>query len=123
MKKRIDVLMVDKGLAETRTKARSLLMAGQVLVNGKRVEKAGTPVLEDADIEVKKRFPYVSRGALKIEKAYKEFKLNFKNKIICDVGASTGGFTDFALQNGARQVYAIDVGYGQIGRASCRERV
>jgi 23S rRNA (cytidine1920-2'-O)/16S rRNA (cytidine1409-2'-O)-methyltransferase len=114
MKKRIDILLAEKGLAETRAKAQSLLMAGQVVVDGKKVDKAGTIVDENSEIEVKEKFPYVSRGALKIEKAHKEFKLNFKDKIICDIGASTGGFTDFALKNGAKKVYAIDVGYGQL---------
>lgn len=113
-KKRVDTLMTEKKLVSSRAKAQAILMSGQVMVNGKKVDKAGTFVDESSKIEIKEKFPYVSRGALKIEKAYKEFNLNFKNKVICDIGSSTGGFTDFALQNGAKSVYAIDVGYGQL---------
>jgi len=113
-KKRIDVLLVEKGLAESRAKAQAFLMSGRVLADGKKIEKVGTLIVEDAEIEIKERSPYVSRGALKIQKAYKEFGLDFEGKIICDIGSSTGGFTDFALQHGANKVYAIDVGYGQL---------
>lgn len=114
MKKRIDILLTEKGLAESRGKAQALLMSGQVFVDGKRVDKAGATIEESLEIEVKERFPYVSRGALKIQKAYEDFSLDFKDKIICDIGSSTGGFTDFALVHGAKKVYAIDVGYGQL---------
>lgn len=113
-KKRIDILITEKGLVESRGKAQALLMSGQIFIDGKRVDKAGTLVDEGAEIEVKERFPYVSRGALKIEKAYEEFGLDFEGKVVCDIGSSTGGFTDFALVHGAKKVYAIDVGYGQL---------
>jgi len=89
-------------------------MSGQVFVDGRRVDKAGALIEEDSEIEVKKRFPYVSRGALKIQKAYEDFGLDFEGKVICDVGSSTGGFTDFALQKGAKKVFCVDVGYGQL---------
>ena len=114
MKKRIDILLVEKCLAETRAKAQALLMAGQVYINGQKIDKAGTQIDIEKQIEIKERFPYVSRGALKIEKAYQTFHLNFENKVICDIGSSTGGFVDFAIQKGARKVYAIDVGWGQL---------
>jgi len=114
MKKRIDNILVEKELVETKNKAKALLMAGQVLVEGKVVTKPGQEVDEQKKIVVKDLFPYVSRGALKIEKAYQEFRLDFKGKIVCDVGASTGGFTDYALKKGALKSYAIDVGYGQL---------
>ncbi len=114
MKKRIDLLLTEKGLAESRARAQAYLMSGQVFVDGQKVDKAGMIVEENAEIKVKEKFPYVSRGALKIEKAYKEFGLEFIGKIICDIGSSTGGFTDFALQNGAKKVFAIDVGRGQL---------
>ena len=113
-KKRIDILLVEKGLAESRTKAQAYLLSGQVIVFGKRVDKAGTLIDEGSEVEVKERFPYVSRGALKLQKAYEEFGFDFKDKVICDIGSSTGGFTDFALARGAKKVYAIDVGYGQL---------
>jgi len=113
-KKRIDVLITEKGLAESRAKAQAFLMSGQVIVSGKKIDKVGTLVDENADIEIKEKFPYVSRGALKIQKAYEEFGLDFDGKVICDIGSSTGGFTDFALQHSAKKIYAIDVGYGQL---------
>lgn len=113
-KKRIDILLTEKGLAESRTKAQSLLMAGQVEVDGRKIDKAGTLVDEGSEIKIKERSPYVSRGALKIQKAYQDFGLDFAGKVVCDIGASTGGFTDFSLVHGTRKVYAIDVGYGQL---------
>ena len=114
-KQRIDVLLVEKGYFKSREKARSSLMAGLVLVDGVPVDKAGTKVDEEASISVKgTAIPYVSRGGLKLEKALQSFPLVLKDKICLDVGASTGGFTDCMLQNGARKVYAIDVGYGQL---------
>lgn len=113
MKKRLDILVAEREKV-SRAKAQALILAGQVLIDGKMIDKAGTEVDEKAEIKIKEKFPYVSRGALKLEAAAKEFKIDFKNKIVCDVGASTGGFTDFALQNGAKKVYAIDTGYGQI---------
>ncbi len=114
MKKRIDILLVERGLADSRTKAQALLMSGQVFASGQRIDKAGTTIDEASDIEIKGKLPYVSRGALKIQKAYEDFQLCFKDKVICDIGASTGGFVDFAIQKGARKVYAIDVGWGQL---------
>ncbi len=114
MKKRLDQLLVERKLAKSRQLAQRLILAGEVFVNGQLVTKVGFLIPEDVEIEVKKKFPYVSRGAKKIEAAAKEFKIDFKNKAVCDVGASTGGFTDFALQHGAKKVYAIDVGYGQL---------
>ena len=116
MKKRLDQILVDNGLVESKTKAQALVMAGQVYVNGELSDKAGRPTTEDAQICIKELFPYVSRGALKLEKALQEFNLTFKNKIVCDIGSSTGGFTDYSLQNGAKKVYAIDVGTGQLAQ-------
>ncbi|MFA7308920.1 MAG: TlyA family RNA methyltransferase [Patescibacteria group bacterium] len=114
MKKRIDQLLVEKGFAPTRAKAQGFIMAGQVLVVGHKVTKAGDMVAEDAHIEVIQRSPYVSRGAEKIAGATEVFKLDFAGTVIADVGSSTGGFTDYALQHGATKVYAIDVGTGQL---------
>ncbi len=114
MKKRLDQIVFEKGFSDSRTKAQSLIMAGNVFVDGEIKDKVGFLVEEDSDIFIKENFPYVSRGALKLEKAYKEFGLDFKDKIICDIGSSTGGFTDFALQEGAKKVFAIDVGRGQL---------
>ncbi|MBW6432118.1 TlyA family RNA methyltransferase [Patescibacteria group bacterium] len=115
MKKRLDILVSEKA-GVTRTKAQALIMAGQVFVNRVRVEKSGTEIEESKNIEIKDLFPYVSRGALKLEKAAQEFEIDFKNRVVCDIGASTGGFTDYALQAGAKKVYAIDVGYGQLAQ-------
>lgn len=116
MKKyRLDQLLVQKGMVASREKGRALIMAGEIYVQGRRIEKAGTLVEEDAQIEVRGNLlPYVSRGGLKLEKAIETFNLNLVAKIMVDIGASTGGFTDCALQHGARKVYAVDVGYGQI---------
>ncbi len=114
-KERLDKLLVDRGLAETREKARALIMAGQVYVNGQRVEKAGTKVREEAKIELKgEGLPFVSRGGLKLAHALKEFGIRVKGLTCADIGASTGGFTDCLLQAGAKKVYAIDVGKGQL---------
>ncbi|MBZ4668546.1 MAG: hemolysin, partial [Defluviitaleaceae bacterium] len=112
-KERLDILLVKRGFFESREKAKASIMAGQVLVNGMKEVKAGMQVDENANIEVKEVMKYVSRGGFKLEKAIEEFSINLKNKIALDVGASTGGFTDCMLQNGAKKVYAIDVGYGQ----------
>ena len=113
-KKRLDVAMVEQGLAESRQKAQAIIMAGQVYVNGQKVDKAGAPVTEDAAIEVRgKTLRYVSRGGLKLEKAMQLWPITLKGFICADIGASTGGFTDCMLQNGASKVYAVDVGYGQ----------
>jgi len=122
VKKRIDELLVVKGLSDSREKAKRLVMAGQVYIDEKQVQKPAEQVDSEANVWVKEPFPYVSRGALKLEKAYHEFNLDFKDKVICDIGASTGGFTDFALQNGAKKVYAIDVGYGQLAHKLRQEQ-
>lgn len=115
MKERLDILLVNNGLAESREKAKRIIMAGLVIVEGSIEYKAGTKFDSDAEIIVKgKECPYVSRGGLKLEKAIKEWNIPCKNTICVDMGASTGGFTDCMLQHGARRVYAIDVGYGQL---------
>jgi len=115
MKKRLDLLLVEQGLATGRDKAKSLIMAGQVYVNGQKCDKAGEEYKETDKIEVRgDTLRYVSRGGLKLEKALKVFPITLKDKFCCDFGASTGGFTDCMLQNGAKKVYAFDVGYGQL---------
>ncbi len=113
-KLRLDSLLAAKGLIESREKARALILAGKVLVNGTKADKAGTFVRPEACLEILQKIPYVSRGGLKLEAALKSFNIDVKGKIAMDVGASTGGFTDCLLQHGARKVYAIDVGYGQL---------
>ncbi len=113
-KKRLDQLLVDTGLVSTRSKAQARIMAGEVTVDGNRIEKAGTMVSVDAAIELKAVAPYVSRGGEKLAGALRDFEFSVSGKICADVGASTGGFTDCLLQHGAQRVYAIDVGYGQI---------
>lgn len=114
-KERLDVLLVERGHYETREKAKSAVMAGLVLVAGERCDKPGTKLAEDVTITVKGEVhPYVSRGGLKLEKALRVFDIDMTDRVMMDIGASTGGFTDCALQNGARRVYAIDVGYGQL---------
>lgn len=115
MKKlRLDQVMAERGLAPTRTKAAAMIMAGQVTIGNKVVDKAGYFVSPDDDITVTKPSLYVSRGGEKLASVAGKLKLDFKNKVVLDVGSSTGGFTDYALQNGARKVYAIDVGTGQL---------
>lgn len=116
MKERLDVLLVKKGLAASREKARAVIMSGNVFVDGQREDKAGTNFdPERVQIEVKGgTLKYVSRGGLKLEKAVKEFGLDLEGLVCMDIGASTGGFTDCMLQNGARKVYSVDVGYGQL---------
>lgn len=115
MKKRLDMLLVEQGLASGRDKAKALIMAGQVYVNGQKCDKAGEEYKDTDNIEVRgETLKYVSRGGLKLEKAMKVFPITLKNKFCCDFGASTGGFTDCMLQNGAKKVYAFDVGYGQL---------
>ena len=115
MKERLDVLLVKRGLATSREKAKAIIMAGQVYVNEQKEDKAGSVFEEDkAQIEIKgNTLRYVSRGGLKLEKAMAEFPIQLQDKVCMDIGASTGGFTDCMLQNGASKVYAIDVGYGQ----------
>ena len=116
MKKRLDLILVDRGLFDTREKAKREIMAGNVIVNEQAVTKAGTNFkdTDELSIRIKDRLRYVSRGGLKLEKAIKIWNLDFKNKIILDIGASTGGFTDCALQNGAVRVYSVDVGTNQL---------
>jgi 23S rRNA (cytidine1920-2'-O)/16S rRNA (cytidine1409-2'-O)-methyltransferase len=115
MKKRLDLMMTERGLAPSREKAKAYIMAGDVYVNGQKEDKAGTMFPETAKIEVRgNTLPYVSRGGLKLEKAMNNFDVTLSGKICMDVGASTGGFTDCMLQNGAVKVFAIDVGYGQL---------
>lgn len=131
VKKRLDVLLVERGLAESRQRAQAVIMSGQVYVREQKVDKAGTQVEENAPIEVRgQALAYVSRGGLKLEKALKTFSgIRLKGVHAIDAGASTGGFTDCMLQNGAEKVYAVDVGYGQLAwslrsdpRVVCMER-
>ncbi len=129
-KKRLDVLLVERGLFESRQKAQATIMAGLVYVDGRKVDKAGSPTEEQAAVEVRgKSLKYVSRGGLKLEKAMAAFPITLTDQVAADLGASTGGFTDCMLQNGARKVYAVDVGYGQLAwslrsdpRVTCLER-
>ena len=114
-KERLDVLLLQNHLASSREQAKALIMAGQVYVNNQKEDKPGTKFPIDAKIDVKQnKNPYASRGGYKLEKALQKFPISLKNKIALDIGASTGGFTDCMLQNGAQKVYAIDVGYGQL---------
>jgi len=114
-KERVDVLLVERGLCETREKAKRAIMAGTVYTNELRLEKPGEKIAGDSPLQVKgNQLPYVSRGGLKLEKALKYFQVDLKDKLMLDIGASTGGFTDCALQNGARHCYALDVGYNQL---------
>ena len=129
-KTRLDLLLVERGLEQTRQRAQAMIMSGLVFVDGQRVDKAGTAVPNDAQIEVRgNTLRYVSRGGLKLEKAMTTFGLKLDGCICADIGASTGGFTDCMLQNGATKVYAVDVGYGQLDwklrsdeRVVCMER-
>lgn len=129
-KERIDVLLVEKGFFESREKAKASVMAGVVYANEQKIDKAGEEVSIDAKLEVRENIcPYVSRGGLKLEKAVKFFGVNLKDKVCMDIGASTGGFTDCMLQNGAKKVFSVDVGYGQFAwklrqdeRVVCMER-
>lgn len=115
MKKRLDLLMVERALAPSREKAKAYIMSGDVYVDGQKEDKAGTMFQETVKIEVRgNTLPYVSRGGLKLEKAMQNFDVSLHEKVCMDVGASTGGFTDCMLQNGAVKVYSIDVGYGQL---------
>ena len=131
MKKiRLDQLVFDKGLAESRERAKAYIMAGSVYVNGQKETKPGTAVAEDAAVEMRgETLPYVSRGGWKLEKALRVFPIDVTNAVCIDCGASTGGFTDVLLKNGAAKVYAVDVGYGQLAwslrtdpRVVCMER-
>jgi len=114
-KERLDVLLVNKGFAQSRERAKRIIMAGLVMVDEQKIDKAGTMVKADAKIRLLgDDLPYVSRGGLKLAKGIEIFKVGFNNKVAADIGASTGGFTDCMLQNGVSKVYAIDVGYGQL---------
>ena len=115
MKTRLEVYLVEQGYAASRERAKSIIMSGSVFVNNQRSDKAGDMISEDAIVEVRGgELKYVSRGGLKLEKAITEFGISLADKICMDVGASTGGFTDCMLQNGAKKVYSVDVGYGQL---------
>ncbi len=130
-KERLDVLVVERGLAESRAKAQALILAGQVVVGDQRVDKPGAQVPVEAELRLKGEvLPYVSRGGLKLKGAIDRFGLEVRGKVCADIGASTGGFTDCLLQEGAARVHAIDVGYGQLHeklrtdpRVRSRERV
>jgi 23S rRNA (cytidine1920-2'-O)/16S rRNA (cytidine1409-2'-O)-methyltransferase len=130
-KERVDVLVVERGLAESRTKAQALILAGQVVVDDQRVDKPGSLVPVEAELRLKGEvLPYVSRGGLKLKAAMDRFGLDVSGRVCADIGASTGGFTDCLLQHGATRVHAIDVGYGQLHeklrkdpRVRSRERV
>ena len=129
-KVRLDVLLVEKGFIESRQKAQTTIMSGLVFVNNQKIDKPGVSVADDAQIEVRgKALKYVSRGGLKLEKAMQTWPIDLNGTICMDIGASTGGFTDCMLQNGAVKVYAVDVGYGQLAwslrndeRVVCLER-
>lgn len=113
-RKRVDVVLADKGLFPTRSAARAAVMAGLVTVDGRKMDKPGTMVTAEAQIHVRELPRYVSRGGLKLEKALHQFSIDVTGKTVMDIGASTGGFTDCLLQAGAAKVYSIDVGYGQL---------
>lgn len=128
-KKRVDLLLVERGLVESRQKAQAVIMAGEVFSGERRCDKPGLTLEEDAPLEVRGQPRYVSRGGLKLEKAMQCFPITLTDKTAADIGASTGGFTDCMLQNGAAKVYAVDVGYGQLAwsirsdpRVVCLER-
>lgn len=130
-KERVDILLVERGMAESRAKAQALILAGQVVAGDQRVDKPGTQLPVEVDLRLKGEvMPYVSRGGLKLKAAIDFFKLEVRGRICADIGASTGGFTDCLLQEGAVRVHAIDVGYGQLheklrtdARVRSRERV
>ena len=114
-KQRLDVALLERGLVDSRAKAQSLIMARRVLVNGKHVDKAGALVTADDALEIEAlEHPWVGRGGVKLAHALERFGIDVKDKVCADIGASTGGFTDVLLKNGAKKVYAIDVGYGQL---------
>lgn len=125
MKERLDILLVERKLAPSREKAKTMIMEGNVFVDNQREDKAGSMFPADCQIEIHgNTLKYVSRGGLKLEKAMARFDISLEDKICMDIGASTGGFTDCMLQNGARKVYAVDVGYGQFAwKLRCDERV
>ena len=115
-KKRLDILLFEKELAKSRSLAKALIENNHVLVNGKVVNKANTLVSENDEIQIQENMKYVSRAGFKLEKGIETFNIDFSNKVVLDIGASTGGFTDCALQYGAKKVYALDVGYGQLDK-------
>lgn len=129
-KERLDILLVEKGIITSRERAKACIMEGRVYVDGQKVDKAGEKVSSAANIEYRgDTLKYVSRGGLKLEKAMNSYNLSLENKVCMDIGASTGGFTDCMLQNGARKVFSVDVGYGQFAwklrtdeRVVCMER-
>ena len=115
MKKRLDILLTERNFFESRAKSQAMIMSGKILVNGQKVEKSGTLIDDGAKIEIiGEKIPFVSRGGLKLQKALEVFPINMREKICVDIGASTGGFTDCMLQHGAKKIYAVDVGYGQL---------
>lgn len=113
-KVRLDCLMVEQGFAESREKAKAIIMSGDVFIQNQRYDKPGTSVPKDSKLDVRGGLRYVSRGGLKLEKAMVDFPITLNGKVTMDIGASTGGFSDCMLQNGAVRVYAVDVGYGQL---------
>lgn len=129
-KERLDILLVEKGIITSREKAKACIMEGKVYVDGQKVDKAGEKVSISANIEYRgETLKYVSRGGLKLEKAMNTYNISLENKVCMDIGASTGGFTDCMLQNGAKKVFSVDVGYGQFAwklrtddRVVCMER-
>lgn len=112
--KRLDIVLHERGLAESREQARRMVMAGAVLVNGQKALKPSQPTRDEDALDILRESPYVSRGGFKLEKALREFRIDPAGRVAADIGASTGGFTDCMLQAGAVQVYAVDVGYGQL---------
>ena len=129
MKKRLDILITERGLSESREKAKALIMSGVVYVNNEKQDKAGAEFDESVDIQISDSLKYVSRGGYKLEKTIDKYDLDLSGRICADIGASTGGFTDCMLQNNASKVYAVDVGYGQLAwslrndeRVVCLER-
>jgi 23S rRNA (cytidine1920-2'-O)/16S rRNA (cytidine1409-2'-O)-methyltransferase len=114
-RQRLDVALVERGLCDTRSKAQSLIMARRILVNGRHVDKAGARVADDDELRIEElEHPWVGRGGMKLAHALRQFGISVEGKICADIGASTGGFTDVMLKSGAKKVYAIDVGYGQL---------
>lgn len=114
-KERLDILLTEKNFFDSRARAKTMIMLGKILVDGQKIEKAGTLVNRDAEIKILgEEMPFVSRGGFKLQKAIEVFNLDLHEKIAADVGASTGGFTDCMLQHGAKKIYAVDVGYGQL---------
>ena len=122
LKERLDVLLVKRGFYQSRERAKASIMAGIVYVDGQRSDKAGNMIDTEAEITVRENLcPYESRGGLKLEKSMKTWQLNMHDAVCMDIGASTGGFTDLMLKNGASHVFAVDVGHGQLAEALCRD--